>query len=63
MSSSCNESFIPRFVSESRLAQGFPERVENPAALARVATLLAAAGRDTEVTDRSDGPVGLAAAS
>ena len=33
------------FVTESRLAQGLPPRVEDPAVLARVATLLAAARR------------------
>lgn len=38
-----SEQSIPSFVSESRRAQGLPERVEDPAALTRVAVLLRAA--------------------
>jgi len=38
------EQSIPFFVSESRRAQGLPERVEDPAALTQVAALLRAAG-------------------
>ena len=51
----CNEQSIPSFVSESRRAQGLPERVEDPVVLARVAALVRAVlerqipegGRDT----------------
>ena len=39
----CNEQSIPSFVSESRRAQGLPERVEDPATLTQVAALLRAA--------------------
>jgi len=34
---------IPRFVSESRLAQGLPERVADPAVLSKVVVLLRSA--------------------
>ena len=40
MPCSWNEADIPRIVSETRLAQGLPERVEDPATLATVAALL-----------------------
>ena len=43
MSYLSNETYIPRLVSETRLAQGLPERVDDPAALATVAALLASA--------------------
>ena len=36
------ETHIPRLVAESRRAQGLPEHVEDPAALARVVALLRA---------------------
>jgi hypothetical protein len=38
----CNKQSIPSFVSESRRAQGLPDRVEDPAALTQVAALLRA---------------------
>lgn len=55
---------IPRFVSESRHAQGLPPRVEDPATLATVATLLTAAGnRVPEDTATAHRPQRSAAAS
>jgi len=42
MSSTAREH-IPRLVSESRLAQGLPERVTDPAVLSVVAALLQSA--------------------
>ena len=36
----CDQQSIPSFVSESRRAQGLPDRVEDPAALTQVAALL-----------------------
>ena len=44
------------FVTESRLAQGFPPRVEDPIILTRVATLLVAAGQDTGNTRPAEQP-------
>lgn len=38
------------FVSESRSAQGLPERVEDPAALATVAALMRSAGASRSET-------------
>ena len=37
------ETHIPHLVAESRRAQGLPDHVEDPAALARVVALLKAA--------------------
>ncbi|WKZ82723.1 MAG: hypothetical protein QY307_00240 [Acidimicrobiia bacterium] len=47
MSSPARER-IPSFVSRSRLAQGLPERVTDPATLACVAALLQTAARVRE---------------
>ena len=44
------------FVSESRSAQGFPERVENPAALATVAALLRSASASRSETRKAHRP-------
>lgn len=59
----CRNLDIPSFVSESRSAQGLPPRVEDPATLAKVATLLAAVNQ-TQIPEASPQPAaGLAAAS
>jgi hypothetical protein len=60
--SRCVEHSIPSFVSLSRRAQGLPEHVEDPAALARVATLLRDPGR-RQVPEGGRRTAGRAAAS
>ena len=64
MSYLCDETYVPRLVSETRQAQGLPPRVQDPAALSTVATLLctAAQGQVPEGTRRREA-AGLAAAS
>ena len=37
---SCWQDTLPAYVTASRRAQGLPDRVEQPAALSKVATLL-----------------------
>ncbi len=58
----CSEQSIPSFVSQSRRAQGLPDHVEDPAALARVAALLRAA-RQRQVPEGDRRAAGQAAAS
>ena len=53
---------IPLFVSESRLAQGLPERVTDPATLAVVAALLHTADK-RRGTEGKPVPTGAATAS
>jgi hypothetical protein len=57
-----NKQSIPFFVSESRRAQGLPEHVEDPAALARVAMLLRDPGQ-RQVPEGGRGSAGRAAAA
>jgi hypothetical protein len=58
----CWEQSIPFFVAESRRAQGLPERVEDPAALAQVAALLRGV-RERQVPEGGRRSAGRAAAS
>jgi len=53
---------IPSFVSESRLAQGLPERVTDPATLSVVAALLHIADK-RRGTEGNPVPTGAATAS
>ena len=50
------ETFIPRLVADSRRAQGLPEHVEDPAAVARVVALLRAAERQAPEGGRHSAP-------
>jgi len=50
------ETHIPRLVAESRRAQGLPEHVEDPAALARVVALLRATERQAPKGCRDSAP-------
>ncbi len=59
----CDQQSIPSFVSESRRAQGLPDHVEDPAALARVAALLRAAGERQVPEGGRQSAAGRAAAS
>ena len=55
---------IPSFVSESRLAQGFPERIEDPTVLSKAALLLRSRlDREPEDGHNSAADVGRTAAS
>jgi hypothetical protein len=57
------ETHIPRLVVESRRAQGLPDHVEDPAALAQVAALLRAV-RERQVPEGGrQSAAGRAAAS
>ena len=50
------ETHIPRLVAESRRAQGLPEHVEDPAALARVVALLRAVDQQAPKGGRDSAP-------
>ena len=56
------ETHISRLVAESRRAQGLPEHVEDPVALARVAALLRAP-QERQVPEGGRRSAGRAAAS